>query len=289
MGYTLTTIFVFYAGILSEAVFLLWAKFERSDIWKFICCLAVAMIALAPGKNEVFYDPFWHFFLVALFFVIAYAFVFKTKILERIDGELLILWDLVLGYLIIERFGWTNIVILLILALSTGLVILNGFIRLDKKFAWRAFFYVLFLCIIVTISACLFQFDRLSLFFDYGNGQVVLFMDMFFTGMAFLYMIANIWYLLELLPLPGKYQNFQQRMTQVKDDIAILASEYDSDNVRKTRVALTIIFTVILFSINYHYHLINDTFLISIIISSMPIFSRVKGSNTVDPNTVAQS
>lgn len=67
------TLLLFYAGILVQAVFLLFNNFKKNDIWLFLGSIGFALIGFVPGKHEYNYDLFLHLFGVAVCFAIAYG------------------------------------------------------------------------------------------------------------------------------------------------------------------------------------------------------------------------
>ena len=84
----------FYAGILAQAIFLLFGRFEPKDFPKLGGCGLASLLGLIPGKHETNYQLNLHLFLVACAFAVAYALCFKKKILERINKEILMVWTL---------------------------------------------------------------------------------------------------------------------------------------------------------------------------------------------------
>jgi hypothetical protein len=88
-------LWLFYAGILVQAIFLLIGRSESKDFLKIGGCCLGSLAGLIPGKRETNYHLNTHLFIIACIFAIGYALCFKEKILERINKEILMVWTLV--------------------------------------------------------------------------------------------------------------------------------------------------------------------------------------------------
>ncbi|MEI6288492.1 MAG: hypothetical protein WCP18_02850 [bacterium] len=271
-------IILFFLGILAQAIFLLFGKIEKSD-WKiFGLCLLISLSGFWPSKHDYPYNIYSHLFVVAIFFSIALAVTFKKKILQTINKEILLLWNLIFIYAFFQndKLSQNNYLILAIIILSLPTII-NAFTNFDKKYLWRAYLYIWFLILIISLS--ILNFDYIGLYAfntdTFFTPPIVSPEKMFFTGMAFLYLTINIWYLFELIPLPGKHQSIKNRLNELKKDIAILASDYKSEIINKRIIITIFILTSVLLFINYLFRFIADSLLIPFIISCIPLIDKL--------------
>jgi hypothetical protein len=213
---------------------------------------------------------------VACVFAIAYAVCFKKKILEHLDKEILLVWTLVGLYValqtpfIIEH----RPLLLIVLALNIAAVF-NAFGNYDDSYGWRVFCYICFLCILVGIVASQFAFATMFSIFGHDRAPIGQFAA-FVIGMSFLYLAVNLWYVVQLIPLPGKHQSFSDRLEEVEDAMEELAEEYVVESVPLWKTLLLLLLTASLLAANYFGRFVSDTLLIPVLIAALPGFDRLK-------------
>ena len=270
------TIIPFYAGILAQAVFLLLGQLGLKDAGKLLACCAGSALGFIPGKHERNYDLSFHMFMVACVFAIAYAFCFKKKILQHIDKEIVSVWTLVGLYIALRTPFIVSHPQLLILVLCLSLIaVANAFAGFDKAYGWQVYFYIWFLCILVGIVISQFAFSTVFSIFGQNAAPADSF-TLFVVGMSFLYLAVNFWFLIELIPLPGKHQSFSDRLEEVEEAMEELAEDYDVAAVPLWKTSLLLILTASLLAANYWGHFVNDTLLIPILIAVLPVLDRLK-------------
>ena len=283
-------LWLFYAGIFAQAIFLLIGRFEPKDFAKLgVCCLG-SLAGLIPGKHETNYHLNIHLFLVACAFAIVYAFCFKKKILERINKEILMVWTLVGLYIVLRIPLVISYPPVFVPLLVLGLLpIMNAFAGFDARFGWKVYFYIWFLCVLVGIAASKFAFSTMANVFGFGHGtEQIAALQMFVIGMSFLYLVVNLWYVVELIPLPGKHQSFSERLEQVQEDLEILADDYDDEQVRWWKTALLLAVTVSVLAANHFMNFVSDETLIPILIVILPVADKIKLAAKMPPQTANQ-
>ena len=236
-------IILFYAGILAQAVFLLIGQLTLKDAGMVLACCAGSLLGFIPGKHEHMYDLSSHWFIVACAFSIGYALCFKKKILEHIDKEILLVWTLVGLYIALQTPFIVSHPQLLIVLLSLSLLaVINAFAGFDRSYGWQVYFYVWFLCVLVGIVASQFAFSTMFSIFGHHAAPANSY-TMFVVGMSFLYLAVNFWFVIELIPLPGKHQSFEERLEEVEEAMDVLAEDYDARSVPLWKTLLLLIFT----------------------------------------------
>jgi hypothetical protein len=269
----------FYAGIVVQAVFLLVGQFERKDAGKFLACCAGSLIGFIPGKHETNYNPSLHLFMVPCIFAIIYALCFKEKILERINKEILMVWSLIGLYIAFQTpFITAYPPVFMTLLILSLLPIANAFAGWDENYKWKVYFYIWFLCVIVSIFASQFAFTTVSSIFGFwhhATGEINSW-TVFLIGMSFLYLAVNLWYVIEIIPLPGKHQSFSERMEEVEEDMEILAEDYDDEQIQWWKSLALLILSATLLVLNYMHHFISDETLIPLLIVILPIVDKIK-------------
>jgi hypothetical protein len=271
-------VWLFYAGIVAQAVFLLLDRFEARDVLKLLGCCAAAPLGLIPGKHETHYHLPFHLLMVACVFSVVYAVCFKKKILEHINKEILMVWTLVGLYIALRTpFVTAHPLVLILLLVLSVLPIVNAFTEMDASHAGRVYFYVWFLCVLVGIAASKFAFSTAANVFGFSHGtEEINSLEMFIIGMSFLYLVVNLWYVIELIPLPGKHQSFSDRLAEVREAMEILADDYDAKQVRWWKTVLLLVVSGSLLAVNHFQQFVSDETLIPLLIIALPVMDKVK-------------
>jgi hypothetical protein len=271
-------LWLFYAGIFAQAIFLLMGRFEPRDFPKLGGCCLCSLAGLIPGKHETNYHLNIHLFLIACAFAIGYALCFKKKILERINKEILMVWTLVGLYIALRTPLITAYPLVMMILLALSLIpIVNAFAGFDAGYEWKVFFYVWFLCVLVGIAASKFSFSTVANVFDFSRAtEEVTALQMFIIGMSFLYLAVNLWYVVELIPLPGKHQSLSDRLEQVKEDMEILADDYDDEQVGRWKTVVLLVATVSVLAANYFVNFVSDETLVPLFIVLLPVVDKFK-------------
>ncbi len=213
--------------------------------------------------------------MVSVVFCITYAVWFKKRILERINKEILMIWTLIFLYVMFQTLNTPSTRFLLVpITLASLVAIVNAFAGFDENYGWKVYFYVWFLCIIVAVAASRFSFSVLMSIFWHDKGEIDSW-AVFFVGMAFPYLAINAWYVLELVPLPGKHQSLSERMEEVAADLEILAEDYEVETVRRWKTAVLLACTASLLAANYFGHFVDDVNLIPVLIAMSPVMDKL--------------
>jgi hypothetical protein len=287
----LEAVWPFYAGILVQAVFLLIGQFERSDLTKLLGCCAGSLLGFIPGKHEHQYSLSFHLFAAAAAFSIIYAIFFKQKILERINKEILMVWTMVGLYIAFQTSLITaHPPVLIVLSALSAIPIVNAFAHFDKSYGWKVYLYIWFLCVLIGIAASKFAFSTVvNIFQFHQNAEEINSVTAFFVGMSFLYLTVNLWYVIELIPLPGKHQSFSERLEHVKEDMEILADDYDDAQVRWWKTVLLLAISISLLALNYFQHFVSDETLIPLLIVLLPVTDKFKLPCKAPVQTIANT
>jgi hypothetical protein len=287
----LEVLWPFYAGLVVQALFLLIGKSEPSDLTRVLGCCGGSFLGLIPGKHEHHYDLSFHLFVVACAFSIIYAVFFKQKVLERINKEILMVWTMIGLYVALQTpIIMANPAVYILLSVLSLIPIANAFAGFDKSYGWKVYLYVWFLCVLVGIAASKFAFSTFSAVFQFSHDHASAnSLDAFLVGMSFLYLAVNIWYVIELIPLPGKHQSFRERLEHVREDMDILAGDYDDGQVRWWKTLLLLATSGCLLAVNYFQHFVSDETLVPLLIVMLPVTDKFKLPSKTPPQTIANT
>ena len=268
----------FYLGILAQSFLLIQEKFEKIDLVVIVLSAILSLGGLIPGKGEDVYSLYGHLFLVAIIFCVIYAVFFRKKLLLKINKEILAIWNVIFLYITFQHVSIIqNPILSTIVIIPSLFVLANILFSFDSRYSLKVAFYVWFLIMIVGIASSHFAFTSLDIFFTPDHALTASPIEMFFIGSAFLYIAVNFWYIISLIPLPGKNQKFKQRLINVKKDMDDLVSDYDPEKINWTGTALLVV-SVIVLSTNLFYHYAQDSLIIPILIVCGPIIARIIGT-----------
>ena len=215
----------FGLGIVLQAIVMLRGSFQPGD-WKRAGKSALfGLIGLAPVRREHPYDVRFHLSIVFTVLGFAFAYFFRDRLLTRIGGRLLLAWNILLIHVALSA-GWNSTGKLLLLGLPTIPTIVNAFSDIDRKFGWKVFFYAWFSTILVVVAIAGIDTGPVGVFFG-GDATVPGPLSMIVGGAAFLYIVANAWFVLALAPFPiQSRQQWNQRREQIRRHVKLLAHGY---------------------------------------------------------------
>jgi hypothetical protein len=135
--------------------------------------------------------------------------------------------------------------VLAVAAIPTALTVLNAFSDIDRGFGWKVFFHAWFAVILVAIAASGFDAGTAGSFFTGPNDVAAQSpVRMLVSGAAWLYMLANAWFVLALAPFPlQRGQTIAERVQEVRRQMALLAEGYvweKDDPVRSLAVMVAL-------------------------------------------------
>ena len=218
----------FALGVVLQALLMLGGRFRRGDWGRAAGALGVGLIGLLPGKREPVYHLLWHILYGLLVASVLFVYLFRDRVLERIGGRLLLAWNLLLVYVAVTS-GWDSPLELVLLLVPTVPTVLNAFSDIDRAFGWKVFFHAWFSTILVVIAIKGFDPGLLGVFLTERGETAALRSpaEMIAGGAAFLYIVANAWFVLALVPIPiARGQSWASRMKEVRAQMDLLARGY---------------------------------------------------------------
>jgi len=199
----LAAISCFALGMVLQALLMLGGRFRRGDWGRAAGALAAWLLGLIPGKNELEYHLLLHVFYGLLVVAFVFTYLFRDRLLTRIGGRVLLAWNLLLVYVAVNG-GWDSPLELFLLLIPTVPTVVNAFTDIDRNFGWKVFFHAWFSTILVVIAINGFDAGLLGAFEAEGGVAAPLRspLEMIAGGAALLYIVANAWFVLALVPIP---------------------------------------------------------------------------------------
>ena len=216
---------VFYLGVIAQAAFLIIGRVPLNELKYFPLCFAWALIGMIPGKHETDYDLYFHFFFTAGVFAIAFAWSYRKYLLDPINREVLLAWNLILVYALMRT--QMHPYVTYAAASIAFLLFVNLFFPFDLRTHMQTAMYAYFLCVVAGTALLYLSLSHLSFFFSRGQGELPDTASVFFAGASLLYITVNLWYVYQLNPIPGKHESWEHRMQEVREDAAMMEAAYD--------------------------------------------------------------
>ena len=217
----------FALGMVLQACLMLRGAFRPGDLLKAAGAILIGALGMLPGRHEHEYGILRHVLFSLAVGGMGFAYLFRDRILTRIGGRVLLAWNILLVFVVL-RAGWNaGGAMLLVLIPTTILTVFNAFTDLDRAFGWKVFFHAWFTTILVVVALAAFDARSLGVF-GRPSGEVVVRppLEMIASGAAFLYIVANAWYVLALIPIKGRTQSWSDRMSEIRRHMQLLARGY---------------------------------------------------------------
>lgn len=262
---------VFGLGVFIESYLLLRRKVTLKKV-SFVFLISFG--AFFPGKNEVGYDLYSHVFTYFLFFSLGFTCYFYKEILPVVSEQILLQYTLIFWYVYFIYFYKLPTIgaVLGIVGLSSLVLMIVTIIK-SKRLAnfYKFLLYVWYLFMVVILSLCQFSFGNLKFFFDRKEVPSGSLLETFLTGMAFVYLVGFISYIILLIPIPGKHQSFKERIKELRKYVGLLITKYSD-----YQMTVKTVFTMFLIQggslvLNFHFQIVPHFLLVNFWIVVIPL------------------
>lgn len=152
-----------------------------------------------------------------------------------------------------------------LLFIPTFATLYISFSTAELGYKSRIFFYSWFLLMVAALAVSQFSFGTISLFIN-QEFEMVNPIEMFFTGMAFLYLVSYGFYIFYLVPIPGKRQSIQERIEQWKEYLALLSGKYSNEQMKPPYAVLILAAGFGILFLNHLLDIVSDFLLINAMI-----------------------
>ncbi len=277
---------LFSVGLIALFIGLLFESYRVSDSWKSVLAIFIGSYFLSlfnflPYKHERNYlfenhIESWPFVFI-FFYTMGFAIFFKDRVTTKLTEGITLIQSLSLIYWTID-FGFINydngfvIFLITIAYLLTGFSIVNALTNLNLSRTIR-----LILSIWSTIVMFAFALDNIYRVFsnpDIGSSEYLydnlyIGLQYFFLGVSAVYIMQN--YILLAGFLPSRNGNYRRELMEIKKDHI---ERYSEEQVFVGHSLLCIVYSVILYGLNYAYEILPRHTMIWLVFLTFPLFLR---------------
>ena len=267
----------FAVGVALPAAQAVLRRPRPGDVRRAAIALAVALLGLVPGRHERPYSAQPHFYLVVAAFAMGIAWQFRERLIPRIGARLLLAWSLLALAALWSLDGHAGAWMLLAL-LGTAVAVTNAFTDLDRTFVWQVLLfagYVATLALLVVLEWHVTSWTGIEDFAAALNTRSVV--GNLFAGAASLYVAANVWFVLALVPFPlFRGQSFDERLAQVRRHLELLASGDVWEPGHRMRSAAVLVLLPLVLVANAWRQVIDPSRLVVAIIALLPLVANAR-------------
>ncbi len=256
----------FGAGVLMQAMFLVGGRWTWKNAW---ICFSCGLIGMCPGKHEEHYLQ--NIYIHTLFGFMAFAFtvasVYRKYLLPRIN-EIFVLSYTMTAWYALFSFCHNSFLLKATIGLfifPTAATFFIAFWPKDLSEGWKVFFYMWFLCVIITIGLMQLQFRNMIFFTQDGHFWIDR-TEIVFSGMAFTYLCVNLSHIWHLVPLTRKNQSWASRKEEIKRYMGFLEECYGSYQLTKTQALGLIVLQGGILTLNYFHPVMSKNLMVNFFI-----------------------
>lgn len=284
MPYYIQLGLIFNLGVLLQAFFMIRYKLNsKNKLFEFSACLVLALISSFYLNNKIKLPDSLYFSILFFSFVFSILFghYFKKDILPDITEHTILYFTIIFWYIFFPGLksllfsldlmpSLDSLLLFPILIGSLGVLFIS-FSNVKLNIFWKLFFYIWFLSIIICLNILCFLSKNISFFFNKEAIITLSPLEILFSGMVFFYLIVNVLYIYELIPIPAKHQSFNERIKEWKKYINMLTNKYSDNQLKPVHSLLTILFLGGFFVSNYFLQFAPAYLIINIAIISYPL------------------
>lgn len=250
------------AGMLAKTVQMSVLKFKKVDLLVIpVALLAGLLVASKIGHEIKSLSSDESLIGLPLGFALVIAFTFKDRLLPVVTEGTLFGYCLIASYLYLSHdylaSGQFNILdatpMLICVCISLFLIIYP--FQVSKTI--QTILMSLFLILSVYIG---YELAKDTVTFDGSHWEL------FVIGYSYLVLVANVFYILNFIPIPGKRQSISDRLASIREHAKELEEKYVAVDSNAKQILLTIIIFLAMIVLDY-LNLVSNTLLVSVVLS----------------------
>lgn len=272
--------------------------FSVENLPTLLFCLGILVEVFLIAKKDVFTKMFWgvfaffiiiflfpfdkeplseyklitHLFTGVIFFAIGAGFIFMNRILFKLTEFKFLFFEIIFLYIMYSVFGLGLIFYLSVLPLLVGLIFcIFPFV---PGFKTKLLFYVWFL---ITWLACgLFITSKFVIQFILGPISPSFNpIEYFFFGISSYFSIMIFFFLMALIPLPGKHESLSEAIKRAKEMAVTMVAKFDDTHAGIHAAVLVLVGVGGIIILNLTFGFISAVSIVSVFLALSSVFDIV--------------
>lgn len=260
----------FGAGLFFEALLLLRHRLEFKKILGIICLLLLSLILgwLKWGGDTIYES----FFVGFIFFALLFGLAFRDEILPKLTEAKLLSFTILFWFLffVLLRQNMYDLNLLGIAAIiPTALTLLIGFFNFQLHWRLKLICYIWFLIINTVLLFTQLAFKDFTFFFD-AKVDIINSTSVFVSGMSFMIIVINLYYLLLLIPFFLYEGTIEERKRDWQEHIGSMVNKFSDYQIKPIYSMFLLLFQGGGVILNYYYQLLPHYFLVNLWVVLIP-------------------
>jgi hypothetical protein len=257
-----------FGGILLQLTYMV-LPLQRWDWARYLGAAALPLFVIAKASNDNVVTTPQDAIQLCGVFTLAFALIFQRRLLPRLGEGSLLMWTAVLLCVIVEMGVWNSTATYV--GLGAGFVVIALLVvQRNLPYALKVAVYGWFLLAVVAMGVLQFRRSDYSLMMA-GRADQLDYRFAFIDGMAGAYIGVHAAYLYELLPIPGKGEQWKDFKTRWEGYLDQVVLRFDNQRL-STAAALALIVGIALLAFaNHAFGLLPDRTLANLVLLALPI------------------
>lgn len=236
-----------------------WARFLGAAVLPCVLLASNDKSAVAPNDALMLYG----------IFTFAFALIFQKRILPSLGEGTILMWTTVLICVIIELYTWRSIWSYAGLAVGSCVLCLLIVPR-ALPYVLKIVVYAWFLMTVVAMGVLQFRQSDFALI-ALGRVHELDYRLALIDGMAGAYIGVHVTFLYELLPIPGKGEQWADFKIRWRNYLNLLASRIDDQRFSKSAAVGLVVGIVVVAYTNHALGVLPDRALANLLLVALPI------------------
>jgi hypothetical protein len=242
---------------------------QRWDWARYLGAGAVPLFVIAKASNDNVVTTPQDALELCGVFTFLFAFIFQQRILPRLGEGTIVMWTVVLLCVLVELEGWHSLTTYL--AVGAGLVVLVLLVaRATLPYVLKLGLYAWYLLMVVVMGVLQFRKSDFSLLMADGASRLD-YRFAFIDGLAGAYIGVHATFLYELLPIPGKSEQWKDFKIRWRGYLDLIVSRLDDQRLNTMAALVLVVGIVLVVVANHHLEMLPDRSLTYLVLLVVPI------------------
>ena len=255
-------------GMLLQLTYMI-LPFQRWDWARYLGSAALPVFMIAKADTNHAAIGVEDGLVMCGMFTLMFALLFQERLLPRLGEGVILMWTAVLLCLIVELGDWQSGAAYSTLVVGVAVILLL-IVQRALPYVLKVAVYAWFLLVVVVMGVLQFRSSDFSLMIA-GRIDQIDYRFAFIDGISGAYIGVHAAFLYEILPIPGKGEQWSQFKTRWRGYLDQVVSRFDDQQLDKS-VALALVLGIVLLAYsNHQIGLMPDRTFVSLVLVALPI------------------